>query len=109
SRGRFRLGLGSQTRAHVERRYGAQWSAPAARMREIVAATRAVLHSWQDGTDLDFTGAHTRHTLMPAMFDPGPNPYGIPEVCLGALGPVMTRTAAEVADGLLVMPFNSAA
>ncbi len=108
SGGRFRLGLGSQTRPHIERRYGATWSAPAARMREIIAATVAVLDAWQHGTELDFVGEHTRHTLMTPMFDPGPNPYGRPEICLGALGPVMTRTAAEVADGLLVMPFNTA-
>jgi len=107
SRGRFRLGLGSQVRAHVENRYGATWSAPAARMREIVLAVKAVLRSWQDGTPLDFRGEHTRHTLMPPTFVPGPNPYGAPPVLLGALGPVMTRTAAEVADGLLVMPFHS--
>ncbi|MGW0179496.1 TIGR03617 family F420-dependent LLM class oxidoreductase [Nocardia sp. NPDC003345] len=107
SHGRFRLGLGSQIRPHIEKRYGATWSAPAARMREIVLAVRAILTSWQDGTPLDFRGAHTRHTLMPPTFVPGPNPYGPPPVLLGALGPVMTRTAAEVADGLLVMPFNS--
>ncbi|WP_280463733.1 TIGR03617 family F420-dependent LLM class oxidoreductase [Nocardia carnea] len=107
SRGRFRLGLGSQIRPHIEKRYGATWSAPAARMREIVLAVRAILTSWQDGTPLDFRGEHTRHTLMPSTFVPGPNPYGPPPVLLGALGPVMTRTAAEVADGLLVMPFHS--
>ena len=107
SKGRFRLGLGSQIRAHVEKRYGATWSPPAARMREIVLAVKAILTSWQDGTRLDFRGEHTRHTLMPPTFVPGPNPYGAPPVLLGALGPVMTRTAAEVADGLLVMPFHS--
>lgn len=108
SRGRFRLGLGSQTRVHIEKRYGGAWSRPAARMREVVLAVKAVLGSWQTGTRLRFEGEFTRHTLMPPTFDPGPNPYGVPEVCLGALGPIMTRTAAEVADGLLVMPFNSA-
>lgn len=107
SGGRFRLGLGSQIRPHIEKRYGATWSAPAARMREIVLAVRAILTSWQDGTALDFRGDHTRHTLMPSTFVPGPNPYGPPPVLLGALGPLMTRTAAEVADGLLVMPFHS--
>jgi len=107
SKGRFRLGLGSQVRVHVENRYGATWSPPAARMREIVLAVKAILASWQDGTPLDFRGEHTRHTLMPPTFSPGPNPYGAPPVLLGALGPVMTRTAAEVADGLLVMPFHS--
>src|SRR4051812_12552875 len=107
SQGRFRLGLGSQVRPHVENRYGATWSPPAARMREIVLAVKAILGSWQDGTPLHFEGEHTRHTLMPPTFVPGPNPYGVPPVLLGALGPVMTRTAAEVADGLLVMPFHS--
>ena len=76
-------------------------------MREIVLAVKAILTSWQDGTRLDFRGEHTQHTLMPPTFVPGPNPYGAPPVLLGALGPVMTRTAAEVADGLLVMPFHS--
>ncbi|CAI9403502.1 TIGR03617 family F420-dependent LLM class oxidoreductase [Nocardioides sp. T2.26MG-1] len=107
SRGRFRLGLGSQIRPHIERRYGATWSRPAARMRETVLAVKAILRSWQDGTPLDFRGEFTQHTLMPPTFVPGPNPYGVPPVLLGALGPVMTRTAAEVADGLLVMPFHS--
>lgn len=107
SRGRFRLGLGSQIKVHVEKRYGATWSPPAARMREIVLAVKAILTSWQDGTRLDFRGEHTTHTLMPPTFVPGPNPYGAPPVLLGALGPLMTRTAAEVADGLLVMPFHS--
>lgn len=107
SRGRFRLGLGSQIRPHIEKRYGATWSPPAARMREIVGAVKAILGSWQHGTPLDFRGEHTQHTLMPPTFVPGPNPYGAPPVLLGALGPVMTRTAAEVADGLLVMPFHS--
>lgn len=107
SGGRFRLGLGSQIRPHIENRYGATWDRPAARMRETVLAVKAILSSWQDGTRLDFRGEFTRHTLMPPTFVPGPNPYGMPPVLLGALGPVMTRTAAEVADGLLVMPFHS--
>jgi probable F420-dependent oxidoreductase len=107
SKGRFRLGLGSQIRPHIENRYGSTWNRPAARMRETVLAVKAILNSWQDGTPLDFRGEFTRHTLMPPTFVPGPNPYGVPPVLLGALGPVMTRTAAEVADGLLVMPFHS--
>jgi probable F420-dependent oxidoreductase len=107
SGGRFRLGLGSQIRPHIEKRYGATWSPPAARMREIVLAVKAILGSWQDGTRLEFRGEHTQHTLMPPTFVPGPLEWGPPPVLLGALGPVMTRTAAEVADGLLVMPFHS--
>ena len=68
SGGRFALGLGSQIRPHIEKRYGATWSPPAARMREIVLAVKAILTSWQDGTPLDFRGEHTRHTLMPPTF-----------------------------------------
>ncbi|MGV9674238.1 TIGR03617 family F420-dependent LLM class oxidoreductase [Nocardia sp. NPDC003482] len=107
SEGRFRLGLGSQIRPHIENRYGATWSRPAARLGEFVAAVRAILTSWQERTPLDFRGEFTRHTLMPPTFDPGPNPFGVAPVLMGGLGPVMARTAAEVADGLMMMPFNT--
>ena len=108
SGGRFRLGLGSQIKVHIEKRYGSQWGRPAARMAETVAAIKAVFAAWEGKSPLDFRGEFFTHTLMPPNFNPGPNPYGPPPVLLGALGPVMTRTAAEVADALLVMPFNSA-
>ena len=104
SRGRFRLGLGSQIRPHIEKRYGAQWGRPAARMAESVGAVKAILAAWEGLAPLDFRGDFFTHTLMPPNFNPGPNPYGAPPVLMGALGPVMTRKAAEVADGLLVMP-----
>jgi probable F420-dependent oxidoreductase len=107
SQGRFRLGLGSQTRAHVEKRFGGRWGRPVAHMREWVLATKAILRSWQDGTRVDFRGAYTTRTLMTPAFDPGPNPYGVPRILVGALGPRMNEMAAEVADGILVMPFNS--
>lgn len=107
SHGRFRLGLGSQIRPHIESRYGSTWSRPAARMRETVLAIRAIFDAWQHRTPLRFRGEFTKHTLMPPTFNPGPNPFGMPPIYLGALGPLMTRTAAEVADGLLVMPFHS--
>lgn len=108
SQGRFRLGLGSQVRAHVEKRYGSRWTRPVAQMREWVLAVKAILESWQNGTRVDFRGEYTTHTLMTPAFDPGPNPHGIPKILVGALGPKMNQMAAEVADGILVMPFNSA-
>jgi probable F420-dependent oxidoreductase len=108
SEGRFRLGLGSQVKAHIERRFGARWHKPVAQMREWVLATKAILDSWQEGGRVDFRGEYTTHTLMTPAFDPGPNPFGVPKILVGALGPRMNEMAAEVADGILVMPFNSA-
>ncbi|MGK8488884.1 TIGR03617 family F420-dependent LLM class oxidoreductase [Nocardia asiatica] len=107
SAGRFRLGLGSQIRAHIEKRYGSRWGAPAERTAESVAAVKSIFAAWEGLAPLNFRGKYSTHTLMPPTFDPGPNPFGPPPVLMGALGPVMTRKAAEVADGLLVMPFNS--
>jgi probable F420-dependent oxidoreductase len=107
SRGRFRLGLGSQIKAHIERRFGARWDKPVAQMRESVSAIKAILDSWQNGTKLDFRGTYTTHTLMTPAFNPGPNAYGVPKVLVGALGVKMNQMAAEVADGILVMPFNT--
>jgi len=107
SGGRFALGLGTQVKAHVERRYGSTWSAPAARMGEWVAALRAISARWQDGAPLAFEGEHTRHTLMTPAFDPGPLPGGPPPIWLGALGPRMVALATSAADGLLLHPFTS--
>jgi len=107
SQGRFTLGLGVQVRGQVEQRYGADFDRPVARIREFVGALRAIFASWQHGDPLEFRGDFYRHTLMPPMFNPGPSPYGPPPLFLGALGPQMTRLAAEIADGLLVMPFNT--
>ncbi|MEZ5138061.1 MAG: TIGR03617 family F420-dependent LLM class oxidoreductase [Acidimicrobiales bacterium] len=107
SGGRFALGLGTQVKAHIERRYGSTWSAPAARMGEWVAALRAISARWQDGAPLAFEGEHTRHTLMTPAFDPGPLPGGPPPIWLGALGPRMVALATRAADGLLLHPFTS--
>jgi probable F420-dependent oxidoreductase len=108
SGGRFRLGLGSQIRPQIEKRFGVPWSRPAARMREIVLAIKAIFAAWEGEAPLDFRGEFTTHTLMTPAFNPGPNPFGPPPVLVGALGPRMTEISAEVADGILVMPFNSA-
>lgn len=107
SEGRFILGLGTQVRAQIEKRYGAEFDHPVARMKEMVGALRAIFATWNDGERLDFRGQYYRHTLMTPTFVPGPNPYGPPPIYLGALGPRMTRATAEVADGLLVMPFGT--
>ncbi len=107
SGGRFKLGLGSQIKPQIEKRFGAAFDPPVARMREFVLALRAIFDAWSTGDRLRFEGDFYRHTLMTPMFNPGPNPGGAPPIWLGALGPRMTRMAAEVADGLLVMPFST--
>jgi len=107
SEGRFILGLGTQIRAQIEKRYGAEFDHPVARIKEMVGALRAIFATWNDGERLDFRGDYFQHTLMTPTFNPGPNPFGPPPIYLGALGPRMTRATAEVADGLLVMPFGS--
>jgi len=107
SKGRFILGLGTQIRPHIERRFSMPWSRPAARMRELVRAVRAILEAWQQGGRLDFRGDFYQHTLMTPVFDPGPNPHGIPRIFLAGVGPRMTAVAGEVADGFLVHPFHT--
>jgi probable F420-dependent oxidoreductase len=107
SRGRFALGLGTQVRTQVEKRFGAAFDRPVARMTEMVQALRTIFHAWQTGERLDFRGEYYRHTLMTPTFSPGANPYGPPPIYVGALGPRLTRATAEHADGLLVMPFGS--
>lgn len=80
---------------------------PVDRMVEFVAALRAIFDAWNNGTRLNFEGEFYTHRLMTPMFNPGPNPHGVPPIFVGALGPRLTRAVAEHADGLLVMPFTS--
>jgi probable F420-dependent oxidoreductase len=107
SGGRFVLGLGSQIRPHIQNRFSETWSRPAARMRELVLAVRAIWDCWENNTKLHFDGDFYHHTLMTPAFDPGPNPHGPPPVFIGGFGPRMIEVAGEVADGLIVHPFNS--
>lgn len=107
ARGRLLLGLGSQIKPHIEKRYSMPWSKPAARMREYVLAMRAIWACWNEEAPLAFRGEFYRHTLMTPFFNPGANPYGAPKVFLAAVGELMTEVAGEVADGLLVHPFTT--
>ena len=108
SRGRFILGLGSQIKPHITRRFSMPWSRPALRMKEMVQAIKAIWRCWNEGEKLDFRGELYQHTLMTPMFDPGPNPYGPPKIYVAGVGPKMTRVAAEVADGFFTHPFHTA-
>jgi len=107
SGGRFALGLGSQIKPHIERRFAMPWSRPAARMREYVSALRAIWAAWNEGEKLDFRGDFYTHTLMSPFFSPPPAPGGAPKVFVAAVGEAMTRVAGEVADGLLAHGFTT--
>jgi probable F420-dependent oxidoreductase len=107
SRGRFILGLGSQVKAHITKRYSMPWSKPAARMREFVLAIRAIWHAWATGEPLKFRGEFYTHTLMTPFFSPGPGEHGNPPIVLAGVGPLMTEVAGEVADGLLCHVFST--
>src|SRR2546423_2175800 len=107
SEGRFILGLGSQIRPHIEKRFSMPWSKPAARMRELALAIRAIWACWHEGAPLRFDGDFYRHTLMTPFFHPGPHPYGPPRLWLDRVPPAMTEVAGEVADGFLVHPFST--
>ncbi|MCP5025883.1 MAG: LLM class F420-dependent oxidoreductase [Actinomycetia bacterium] len=101
SEGRFILGLGSQIKPHITRRFSMEWSKPAARMREMVLATKAIWNSWNTGEKLDFRGDFYQHTLMNPLFDPGENPWGPPRIAIAGVGELMTEVAGEVADVFL--------
>ncbi|MFR9774024.1 TIGR03617 family F420-dependent LLM class oxidoreductase [Nocardia sp. SC052] len=107
AQGRIRLGLGTQIKAHITRRFGMPWSYPARRMREFVLALRAIWQSWENDTPLDFRGEFYTHTLMPTMFVPDRHRYGPPPVLLAAVGTAMTEIAGEVADGVLCHGFTT--
>ncbi|WP_435582365.1 TIGR03617 family F420-dependent LLM class oxidoreductase [Amycolatopsis thermoflava] len=107
SGGRLLLGLGTQIKTHVTRRFSMPWSQPATRMREFVLALRAIWDSWQTGARLNFRGEFYTHTVMTPMFTPPPHPYGPPKVLLAGVGEGMTRAAGEVADGFLCHGFTT--
>jgi len=107
SEGRFILGLGTQIRPHIERRFSQIWSKPNARMREFVQAIRAIWRCWNDGEKPDFRGKFYTHTLMPPVFSPGRNPHGVPPIFLAGFGPAMVRVAGEVADGWILHPLHT--
>ena len=105
--GRFVLGLGSQIRPHITKRFSMPWSSPAARMREFILAMRAIWATWHDGAPLQFTGKFYNHTLMTPFFTPTNTEHGAPRVFLAAVGPLMTEVAGEVADGIIVHAFTT--
>ena len=107
SKGRVTIGLGSQIKPHITKRFSMPWGAPAAKMRELVLAMRAIWANWYDGAKLEFVGKFYNHTLMTPAFTPENKQYGAPKVILAAVGPHMTEVAGEVADGMIIHPFST--
>jgi probable F420-dependent oxidoreductase len=104
SRGRFTLGLGSQVKGHIERRYGMRWSAAGPWLRDYVGALRAIWACWQNGTKLDFDSEHYKLSLMVPLFAPAPIEHPQIPVQLAAVNPYMCQVAGEVADGIRAHP-----
>jgi len=110
SKGRFILGLGSQIKPHITKRFSMEWSHPAPRMREMILAMRAIWDTWQNGTPLEFRGEFYTHTLMTPFFTPSASDwdgFGAPQVYLAGVGELMTEVAGEVADGFICHPFTT--
>jgi probable F420-dependent oxidoreductase len=107
ARGRFILGLGTQIKPHVERRFSMPWSKPVERLREFVLAIRAIWRTWQTGEELSFQGEFYTHNLMIPVFNPGPNEFGAPPIYLAGVNPRMVEAVGEVADGFIVHALNS--
>ena len=109
SKGRFVLGLGSQIRPHITKRFSMPWSRPAARMREFILALRAIWAAWHEGKPLRFRGEFYTHSLTTPFFTPTDGEHGAPKVFLAAVGPKMTEVAGEVADGVILHAFTTEA
>ncbi|MGI8814560.1 MAG: TIGR03617 family F420-dependent LLM class oxidoreductase [Pseudonocardia sp.] len=108
TRGRFRLGLGSQVRAHIERRYGMPYEPAAARMRDYLGAVKACLRAFRGAERLNHQGRFYQLSLLPSAWTPPRHDYEDVRVDIAAVGPIMTRLAGELADGVHVHPLHSA-
>jgi probable F420-dependent oxidoreductase len=108
SRGRFLLGLGTQVRMHVERRFSAAFESPAARVKEAIECIRAIWDCWQNGTRPSHEGKYYQFRLMNPFFNPGPIEHPQIPIYLAGVNPAMCRTAGEVADGFHIHPLHSA-
>lgn len=107
SRGRVILGLGSQVKGHIERRFGMKWEPPAPKMRDEILAIRSVWKSWQEGTKLDFDGRFFHLDLMSPFFNPGSIPHPSIPIYVAGVNPGMCKVAGEVAEGLHVHPLHT--
>ena len=109
SSGRFVLGLATQVKPHITRRFSMPWDAPVARLREFVGALRHIFESFQGEHPMDFPGRFYRHTLLHPMFNPGPIEHPSIPIGLGGVGPQLTALAGELGDHYLLHAFTNVA
>ena len=107
SKGRFRLGLGTQVKGHIQRRFSTDWEAPGPRLREYVQSLKAIWNSWQSGEKLNYHGESYHFSLMTPFFSPGPSEYPLPEVFTAAVNAYNCQVAGEVSDGLMLHSLTS--
>lgn len=107
SKGRFILGLGTQIKPHITKRFSTEWSAPVPRLREYIESMRAIWHTWQTGEQLRYTGEHYRFTLMTPFFSPDPMPYFDIPIYIAGVNERLCRLAGELCQGFHVHPFHT--
>ncbi len=107
SGGRFRLGLGTQVKGHIERRFSTSWASPGPRIREYIQSLHAIWDAWQDGSRLSFHGEHYNFSLMTPFFSPGPSEQPRPPVYISAVNAYNCRVAGEVCEGISLHPLSS--
>jgi len=107
SKGRFRLGLGTQVKGHIQRRFSTDWEAPGPRLREYIQSLKAIWHTWKSGEKLEYHGESYNFSLMTQFFDPGPSEYPFPEVYTAAVNAYNCQVAGEVSDGLMLHSLTS--
>ena len=107
TKGRFLLGLGTQVKGHINRRFSTDWGSPGPRLREYIEAMRAIWTTFQEGVPLDYRGDFYQFTLMTPFFNPGPIDHPFPRVYISAVGPYNCRLVGEICDGIHVHPFHT--
>lgn len=107
SKGRFILGLGTQIKPHITKRFSTEWSAPVPRLREYIESMRAIWNTWQNAETLRYTGEHYRFTLMTPFFSPDPMPYSNIPIYIAGVNERLCRLAGELCQGFHVHPFHT--
>ncbi len=108
SGGRFILGLGTQIRPHITRRFSTEWGNPGPRLRDYILSLKAIWDTWQNAAPMRYDGEFYKFTLMTPFFNPGPIPKPDIPIYIAGVGPYLSKIAGEVCDGFFVHPFHTA-